>query len=288
MNDFVTQLYPSPVIEHKNEPQFYVEGKESGGGIGKRPFINLYLSHNIRKYEGMFVYANFISSIDGRIAISHPTRAGMMVPEAITNTRDWRLFQELAAQADIIISSGRYLRDYADGRAQEILRTDDPQFADLRDWRQEHGLSPQPDIAIISNSLDFPIPDVLTKNGRKVIIFTTTNADPIRIAEIEAKAGLVSIAGKNSVDGVQMMDQLSKLGYHFVYSAAGPKILHLLLTSQQLNRLYLTQASKLLGGNPFSSIVNGNLFPKGIDVQLHSLYHDQADIEQTWFAYNIK
>ncbi len=236
----------------------------------------------------MFVYANFISSIDGRIAIPHPTRAGLMVPDAITNARDWRLFQELAAQADIIISSGRYLRDYADGRAQEILQTDDPRFADLRDWRQEQGLSPQPDIAIISNSLDFPIPDVLTENGRKIIIFSTANADPVRIAEIEAKAGQVIIVGKNGVDGVQMMEQLSRLGYRFIYSAAGPKILHLLLTSQQLNRLYLTQAAKLLGGNPFSSIVDGDLFPKGIDLQLHSLYYDPADIEQLLLSYNIK
>jgi len=288
MNDFVTQLYPSPAIEHKNEPQFYMEGKVVGRGVDKRPFSNLYLSHNIRKHKGVFVYANFIASIDGRIAIPHPTRAGLMVPDAITNPRDWRLFQELTAQADIIISSGRYLRDYADGRAQEILRTDDPRFADLRDWRQAQGLAPQPDIAIISNSLDFPIPDVLTKNGRKIIIFTTANADPVRIAEIEHKAGQVNIAGKNSVDGTQMVKKLSALGYRFIYSAAGPKILHLLLTSRQLNRLYLTQASKLIGGNPFSSIVEGELFPSGLDLQLYSLYHDQADIDIILCAYDVK
>ena len=83
-----------------------------------------------------------------------------MVPKDTANERDWRLFQELAAQADLIISSGRYLRDWADGRAQEILQTDDPRFADLRQWRQDRGLSPQPDIAIISGSLNFPVPEM--------------------------------------------------------------------------------------------------------------------------------
>jgi len=68
------------------------------------------------------------TQLDGRIAVPHPTRPGLTVPETIANDRDWRLFQELAAQADLIISSGRYLRDWADGRAQEILRVDDPKF----------------------------------------------------------------------------------------------------------------------------------------------------------------
>ena len=60
----------------------------------------------------------------------------MMVPKNIVNDRDWRLYQELAAQADLIISSGRYLRDWADDRAQEILQVDNPEFADLKTWRQ--------------------------------------------------------------------------------------------------------------------------------------------------------
>ena len=290
MNNFVTQLYPSPAIEHINEPQFYLEGEE-GRGVDKRPFPTHYLSHNIRKHDGMFVYANFISSIDGRIAIPHPTRDGLTVPTSITNDRDWRLFQELAAQADIVISSGRYLRDYADGRAQEILQIDDPRFADLRDWRVQQGLPPQPDIAIISNSLNFPIPDLLTAGGRKVLLFTTANPDRARVAEIEAHGGQLFIAGKDMVDGKIMMEQLSAQGYRFVYSAAGPQILHLLLASKMLNRLYLSHANKLLGGRPFSTIVDGDLFPDGVDLTLYSLYFDPlvlAGNGQLFSAYTVK
>ena len=36
----------------------------------------------------------------------------------------------------LVITTGRYLRDYAAGKAQEILRVyDDPRFADLKAWR---------------------------------------------------------------------------------------------------------------------------------------------------------
>jgi riboflavin biosynthesis pyrimidine reductase len=261
---------------------------------GQRPLQNLYLNHNLRQIAAAqqrpYVYANFVTSLDGRIAIPHPNKPGLIVPENIANDRDWRLFQELAAQADLIISSGRYLRDWADGRAQEILRVDDPNFADLRDWRKAQGLNPQPDIAIISGSLDFPIPEVLTANGRRVIVFTTANQDPTRAAAIEAQAGQLFVTGENSVSGAQMVQKMADLGYKTVYSAAGPKILHLLLTGGVLNRLYLTQVGRLLGGSPFSTILEGDLLETAVNAHLHTLYHDPlalGGLGQLLLTYNI-
>jgi riboflavin biosynthesis pyrimidine reductase len=258
MGDSVIQLYPLP-------------GQE-------RPLRGLYLSHNLRQYREapgqVYVYANFVTSLDGRIAVSHPGELGLTVPEETANERNWRLFQELAAQADLVISSGRYLRDWADGRAQEILRVDDPRFADLRQWRQEQGLPPQPDIAIISRSLRFPIPDVLTASGRKVIVFTTVDHPAQQVAEIESKAGQVLVAGDDSVDGAIMVQHMAKLGYRTVYSAAGPRVLRLLLAGGALNRLYLTFANRLLGGDPFATIVEGPLLDSAVDMKTNTVYFD--------------
>jgi riboflavin biosynthesis pyrimidine reductase len=256
--DYITQLYPLPSQE--------------------RPLQGTYLAHQLRAYGQAsgkaFVYANFITSLDGRIAIPHPSRPGLTVPRNTANQRDWRLFQELAVQADLIISSGRYLRDWADGRAQEILRVDDPDFADLEAWRLAQGLSPQPDIAVISASLSFPIPDVLTASGRKVVVFTTAHPDPERVKDIERKAGRVIVAGEDSVAGDQMVGHLADLGYRTIYSAAGPKVLHLLLAGGVLDRLYLTYANRLLGGASFATIVEGDLFAPAVDMRLVSVYFD--------------
>jgi riboflavin biosynthesis pyrimidine reductase len=272
--DTVTQLYPLPAAE--------------------RALKGLYLDHHLHRYSAIsgraYVYANFVASIDGRIAIPHPSRPGMMVPQDVANERDWRLFQELAAQADLIISSGRYLRDWADGRAQEILQVDDPRFADLRAWRQDQGMPPQPDLAIISGSLEFPIPDVLTAGGRKVVVFTSANPDPARVAEIEAKAGQVFVVGEEGVDGGKMVEKMAGLGYHTVYSAAGPKILHLLITGGVLNRLYLTHANRLLGGEPFSSIVEGPLLDPAVALQINTVYLDQYALNgqgQLFLSYDL-
>ncbi len=258
MEKSVIQLYPLPSQE--------------------RPLKGLYLSHQLRQQAAAagraYIYSNFVTSLDGRIAIPHPSRPGMMVPKATANERDWRLFQELAAQADLIISSGRYLRDWADGRAQEILQVDDPRFADLRAWRAEQGLAPQPDIAIISRSMRFPIPDVLTAGGRKIVVFTTADADPERVRAVEERLGTIIVAGQTGVEGGPLARGMHDLGYQTVYAAAGPKIHHLLLTAGVLDRLYLTYANRVLGGDPFSSTVEGRLLEPPVDMSLGAVYYD--------------
>ena len=212
-----------------------------------------------------------------------------MVPKTTANERDWRLYQELAAQADLILSSGRYLRDWAEGRAQEILRVEDPRFTDLREWREEQGLPTHPDIAILSTSLDFPIPPVLITGGRRVVVFTTANPDPGRVKDIEAAAGKVFVAGESSVNGTLLAQLLAELRYGTVYSAAGPRILHLLTAGGVLDRLYLTITNRLLGGQPFSSILEGPLLEPALDLKIHHLYLDPYAFEgigQLFAAYD--
>lgn len=242
----------------------------------------LYLTHNLRRLaaDQTFVYANFVASLDGRIAIPDAVKGGMKVPLNIANARDWRLFQELAIQADLIITTGRYLRDYAAGKAQEILRVyDDPRFSDLKAWRTTQGLTPQPDLVVISSSLDFPVPDALTQGGRRVVIVTDGRAPARRIHELEARVGQVFVAGDNKVEGRRFVELMANQGYHIIYSAAGPKIAHMLLTGGVLDRLYLTQVSRVLGGAPFSSIVEGPLLAHAIDLPLRTLYYDAASTE---------
>jgi riboflavin biosynthesis pyrimidine reductase len=202
------------------------------------------------------------------------------VPGVVANDRDWRLFQELAVQADLIITTGRYLRDYAAGKAQEILRVyDDPAFADLSAWRQARGLSSQPDLVVVSSSLDFPIPYALRRQKRRVVVVTDRRADSARIARIEAQLGEVIVAGETQVQGGPFVDVLAARGYRSIYSAAGPRILHMLLAGDVLDRLYLTTAPRILGGQPFAAIVDGPLLEPPVDMALRTLYYDAVGLD---------
>jgi riboflavin biosynthesis pyrimidine reductase len=260
----ILQLYPLPVREH--------------------PLPGTYLAHDVRQVTAArarpFVYANFVTSLDGRIAVADARGGGLIVPKTTANPRDWRLFQELAVQADVVISSGRYLRDYAAGKAQEILRVyDDPQFADLRDWRRARNLPAQPAIAVISGSLDFPIPAPLTAGGRQIVVFTTAQADPRRVEDLAAQGVPVVEAGRDTVTGDQLVHAMADRGYHTIYSAAGPQVLHLLLAGGVLDRLYLTLAQRLLGGAPFASILEGPRLDPPVGLRLHSVHFDPAGVD---------
>ncbi len=257
--DTVWQLYPTPARE--------------------TPLNGLYLGHALRDISAAqsrpFVYTNYVQSIDGRIAIPRPSGKGMMVPPDTSNDRDWRLFQELAVQADCLISSGRYLRDYAESKAQEILRVyDEPRFEDLGHWRAERGLSRYPDLAVISGSLEFPIPPFLTQAGRKVIVITNGAADHTRMARLRDEGAVVVVAGEADVSGRGAIAALGELGYRTLYMATGPRVHHLLLADDMLDRLYTTVAHRLLGGQPFSSLVEGDLLQPAIGMHLHALYYD--------------
>ena len=257
--DTIWQLYPIPAQEVDLE--------------------GLYLRHDLRRQGEQlgrpFVYTNYVTSIDGRIAIPRPDGRGMTVPQATANDRDWRLFQELAVQADVILSSGRYLRDYAAGKAQEILRVyDEPRFADLGRWRAERGLPAYPDLAVVSGSLDFPIPDFLTQGGRQVIVITNGAAAGDRRAELEKQGARLIVAGDTDVSGRQAISALGDRGYRTIYMATGPRVHHLLLADNVLDRLYTTVAHRLLGGQPFSSLVEGPLLQPAVGLKLNALYFD--------------
>jgi hypothetical protein len=65
--------------------------------------------------------------------------------------------------------------------------------------------------------------------------------------------------------------------------------LHLLLAGGVLNRLYLTHANRLLGGQPFSSIVDGDLLDPAVDMALNTVYFDPHALDrlgQLFVSYN--
>ncbi len=260
----IVQLYPLPARE------LALEG--------------LYLGQDLRGLaaarERPFVYSNYASSLDGRIAVPRADGRGLIVPPQVANPRDWRLFQELAVQADVIISSGRYLRDYAEGRAQEILQVyGDPRFADLRQWRLDRGLAPQPAVAVVSASLEFPVPAALVTGGRRVVVVTHSEANGERVHQLEREAGTVVFAGDSAVRGGAMIEALAGLGYRLIYMATGPQVHHLLLSDGAVDRLYLTLASRLLGAVPFSTIVEGELLQPPFDVTLNTAYLDPVALD---------
>lgn len=255
----VTRLYPAPGKQH--------------------PLEGLYLQHQLHlkgQPDAPFVYSNFITSLDGRIALGGNDHATHTVPAETVNPRDWRLYQELAGQADLLITSGRYFRQSVIGEAQDRLPVGmQAEFTDIREWRLAQGLHEQPDIAILSGSLDIPLAALEPYRHRRILVITGETSAPARVDTLQAAGIEVLRAGTGTmVDGKRMTAQLTALGYRSLYAIAGPDVFYTLLDAGVINRLYLTIAQQLLGGEVFDTLTRGPLLTPAQGLSLISLHHD--------------
>ncbi len=260
---------------------------------GQRPLRGLYLDTELPAAgtgDRPFIYANYVSSLDGRISL--PDAAGRQhVPDRIANPRDWRLFQELAGHADLLLSSGRYLRELDAGTAQDMLPIgsgDD--FADIRAFRARSGLAPQPDVAVLSTSLDFAVPVRLLEQGRRILVLTGENADDRRVQAHE-RAGIevLGLPGVARPGGTALAAALMALDYRRLYAVIGPYALHTLIAADLLDALFLTTVHRVIGGGPFTSLCEGGLLARPGDFRLTSLYLDTnapEDCSQSFARYD--
>jgi riboflavin biosynthesis pyrimidine reductase len=245
----------------------------------------LYLQHRLHALAASrdrpFVYSNFVSSLDGRIALEVPGKTTHTVPGSIANPRDWRLYQELSGQADILLTSGRFFRQSKAGEAQDVLPVGgQPEFNDIRAWRTAQGLRPQPDILILSSSLDIPPAALEPYRSRRILIATGSHADAARAAQLRDSGIEVVTAGQDSrVNGKLLLELLGARGYRTVYAVAGPAVLHTLVEGDVLDRLYLTFAHRLLAGEAFDTLTRGAPFVPPVNLQLRELYYDATTPE---------
>ena len=246
---------------------------------GQYPLAGLYLQHQLHlkaRHNSPFVYSNFITSLDGRISLGYEVNTTHTVPAATVNPRDWRLYQELAGQADLLITSGRYFRQSLVGEAQDQLPVgSQADFGDIREWRLAQGLREQPDIAILSGSLDIPITALEPYRHRRILVMTGEASDQARVDALQESGIEVIRAGAGTlVEGKRMVSRLAALGYRSIYAIAGPEVFYTLLEANVINRLYLTIAQQLLGGEVFDTLTRGPLLTPARGMSLVSLYHD--------------
>ncbi len=235
-----------------------------------------------------FVYANFVASLDGRIAVAREAGAEPGVPEELPNPHDFRLFQELQAHADCQVAHGSYLRALASGELGDILQVGVSEAArDIGQWRRDRGLAAQPGVAVVSRTLDFPLPPSVLEQGQPVHILTGKEAPPERIRQWRERGFEVHLAGAGAaVEGRSLIRILGELGYSRIHLLAGPKLLTTALREGVLSRLFVTTTHQILGGDAFHTFATGPLLGEAGRFRLRSLYYDPTEPRGTgqWFA----
>lgn len=251
----------------------------------------LYLSlrlHTIGTPRSPFVYGSFVSSLDGRIATGSVGPAHADPLQGLKSHNDFRLFQELHAQADCLVTHGGYLRALAAGRLGNVLQVDASGSApDLARWRASVGLPPQPAIVVASASLEFQVHPSIAEHGQRLIVATGARADALRARALRDAGIEVIVAGEGlRVQGAALAAALGALGYRSLYLLAGPMMLETMLRDRRLDRLFLTLRHRLLGDEHFQTMIHGPRLGAAGDLELQALYLDAGhagDVAQ-WFA----
>jgi riboflavin biosynthesis pyrimidine reductase len=213
-------------------------------------YLGQRLAEMSAKIGRTLVIASFLTDRNGVIAKAD-TQHHFHVPLEIRNTSDWRLFQELMAQADVIISGAAYLQRVSalGSRAEDILSQFEPgrEFEELGEWRLRMGFKNRsPDLAVVTRNLDFNFPEEVMSSGRRIIIFTPDAVANSDKAKALTNSGTVVIgSGEAGVDGTRMIETLSNgMGYRVIMMASGPNVLELLLEAKRLDLFYVTEVQR--------------------------------------------
>jgi riboflavin biosynthesis pyrimidine reductase len=248
----------------------------------------LYLRHALHRRPEPCVYANFIASLDGRVALANHQGALARMPLAILNPRDWQLYQELVAQADVVLAGAGYLNYRSRQTNGVVTLLDSARDRSLREWRAQEGLSPEPALAVVSRELALSEELVRAVQSQPLYIVTSRRAPAARINALERAGAQVLFAGDTrDVAGAMLIEALRAANFMRICSVAGPRVLHLLLKNDCLDRLYLTTGLRLLGGCTYATLIEGSLLPSAPAFNLEALYFDSPDSESAGQLFGV-
>ncbi len=244
------------------------------GDREERALAGLYLDDLPAKGGHPFLYANFLASLDGRIALRNANgRKG--VPEAIANNRDWRLYTELLVQADAVLTTGRHAEALATGEQTDMIAIAHDRYPDLRRYRRSRGLSEHPVCIVVTSRFAFPA-DALKKAHPGAILTIGPHLDAAK-RRAAHKAGIetVSLDSGTQVTGKDLIAALAARGLRRVYMVGGPRLFRGLLADKIVHRLYLTTACRLLAGEQDTdTLVQGPVLPLPPEATLRRLALD--------------
>jgi len=199
------------------------------------------------------LYANFVSSIDGVVALATDAESGKLISGA--SEPDRFLMGLLRATADAVLIGAGTFRKVARAlwHADSIYPAAGELFAELR---RKLGLRPHPVLVVVSASGDINPRHPALEDA----LIVTTFAGEARLrGELPAGARIVS-AGAQPISPRALLDQLRAEGLQAILTEGGPSLVGELFRDGLIDELFLTVAPRLFGrhaGDGRKSLVDG-------------------------------
>ncbi len=212
-------------------------------------------------------FANFLTSLDGRIATYSKKYDSLLTPKSIKSNIDSSLFFQLHAQSDCLVTNTKYIQGLEKGYYGDILSVNNSR---LNKWRKKNNIKEQK-IIILSNSLNFKKNKYLEIYKKRITILTTSKNQKKINSFTKNGYKIVKYSGKN-ISAKKLHKFVIKNKFKSVYFIAGPEIVEQMIASNLLNRLYCSISMSVIGTKNYDTIIRGDLLKKQKKLKLKEMY----------------
>ena len=231
------------------------------------------------------VYANFVATIDGVVALPALRQSNKLIADA--SQADRFVMGLLRACADVVLVGSGTLR--GSPNASWSPEGPFPDAADaLRELRRRLGLSERPAVAILTTGRSLPVGHPILERAPVVL---TTEAGAERLGPTLPGAEVVAVAGGDLVDARAAIEALRARGYGRILSEGGPNLFGSLLEAELVDELFLTVSPLFAGrsavaGGVFSLVEGVELLPdRRVAVTPRGIRRHRA---HTFFRYALR
>jgi riboflavin-specific deaminase-like protein len=200
---------------------------------------------------------NFVTTLDGRATIEG--RSG-----PIGSDTDTAMLVGLRSRFDAVMIGAGTMRAERYGPLASKPQT--------REQRERAGLAPEPLMVLVSGRLDLPWDAPLFTEGGRVLIFTSTDAEPP-----ETATAVEVVRHPGAVNLTEAMRHLRReRGIRALLCEGGPHLHEQMQADYLVDDLFLTIAPKLSGGEA-PRILEGPL-PRVIGLELAWLLEEEGEL----------
>lgn len=223
------------------------------------------------------LYANFVSTLDGVVAIPSIPRSNALISTG--SEADRFVMGLLRAHADVVLIGSGTLRASPHGtwRPEKVYPAAGEEFAELR---RRLGRPEIPAVAILSGSGSIDPAHPILESGALVL---TSEPGAARLEGRSPSASTIIVLGRETIlDPRVVVSALHERGHHLVLSEAGPHTFGRLLAAGVVDELFLTFSPLLAGdagqGSRFRLVEAADLTPALVEGRPLSVRRHDAQL----------
>jgi riboflavin biosynthesis pyrimidine reductase len=188
------------------------------------------------------VYANFVTSVDGIVAIGDIPASSTVIGGR--DDGDRFVMALLRAAADVVLIGAETFREH---RGPWAARATSPGAADaFAELRRDEGRTADPTLAVVTASGRIEPKD---GKGRQDTIALTTRAGAEALERSDAGVSDVLVVGDGgSLDGAGIVRALRGRGFERILTEGGPRLMAQLLDARVVDELFLSVSPLCAGG----------------------------------------